>query len=81
VLLGLAEQTAALLDQSRAFAAGVKDARLAYEVAAIQRLAESLTEKLMRRDPLSERVHHTPVETTGLLVLALKDRLIGRRTP
>ena len=47
-------------------------------VAAIQRLAEDLTRKLMRRDPLSERVRHTRLETIGLLALAAKDRLVGR---
>ncbi len=77
VLLGLAEKTAALLDQSRPFARGIKDGRLAFEVAAIQRLAEDLTRRLIRYDPLSERVHHKPVETLGLLALAAKDRLIG----
>jgi squalene synthase HpnC len=75
----LAHKTAALLDQSRPFARGIRDARLAYEVAAIQRLAEDLNEKLMRCDPLSERVHHTKLETARLLALAAKDRLMGRR--
>jgi len=78
VIAGLADKTWDLLDQSRPFAAGIRDARLAYEVAAIQRLAEDLTHKLMHRDPLSERVHHTKFETLGLLALAAKDRLVGR---
>ena len=78
VIAGLAEQTWGLLDTSRPFAKGVKDGRLAYEVALIQRLAEDLTRKLMRRDPLSERVHHTKLETLGLAALAAKDRLVGR---
>ena len=78
VIADLASKTWALLDQSRAFARGIRDARLAYEVAAIQRLAEDLTQKLMRRDPLSERVHHTKPEMLGLLALAAKDRLLGR---
>ncbi|MBV9509320.1 MAG: squalene synthase HpnC [Caulobacteraceae bacterium] len=81
VIIGLAERTASLLDESRPFAKGVKDQRLAYEVALIQRLAESLTLRLRRCDPLSERVHHTKLETLGLLGLAAKDRLIGRRDP
>jgi hypothetical protein len=33
----------------------------------------------MRCDPLSERVHHTKPEMLGLLALAAKDRLLGRR--
>ena len=78
VLAGLAERTMALLDQSRPFASMIRDGRLAYEVAAIQRLAESLTLRLLRCDPLSERVHHTKLETVGLLMLAARDRLVGR---
>lgn len=78
VIAGLAEMTAGLLDQSRPFAKGIEDQRLAYEVAAIQRLAEDLTRKLMLRDPLSERVHHTKLELLGQFALAAKDRLIGR---
>ena len=78
VIADLARQTWTLLDRARPFARGIKDARLAYEVAAIQRLAEDLTQKLMRRDPLSERVHHTKPEVLGLLALAAKDRLLGR---
>ncbi|MBV8193628.1 MAG: squalene synthase HpnC [Alphaproteobacteria bacterium] len=62
----LAQHTAALLDQSRAFASRISDARLALEVGVIQALAESLTIRLMRRDPLSQRVHHNGVETVGL---------------
>lgn len=61
VITGLARGTAGLLDRSRPFAAGIKDGRLAYEVALIQRLAESLTARLVRFDPLSERVHHRPL--------------------
>jgi squalene synthase HpnC len=78
VISELADKTWALLEQSRPFAKGIRDARLAYEVAAIQRLAENLTRKLMRSDPLSERVHHTKPEMLGLLALAAKDRLLGR---
>jgi squalene synthase HpnC len=74
----LAANTRRLLGQSRAFAGGIKDGRLAYEVALIQRLAEGLTAKLVRRDPLSERVHHTKVEALGFVALAAKDRIMGR---
>ena len=78
VLVGLARGTAGLLDRSRPFAAGIGDGRLAYEVALIQRLAESLTARLIRFDPLSERVHNRPVEIAGLALMALGDRLAGR---
>ncbi|MEI9965449.1 MAG: squalene/phytoene synthase family protein [Caulobacteraceae bacterium] len=65
VITGLARGTGGLLDRSRPFAAGIKDGRLAYEVALIQRLAESLTARLIRFDPLSERVHNRPIEIAG----------------
>jgi len=78
VIVKLARQTLELLDHSRPFAKGIKDARLAYEVAVIQRLAEDLTHKLLRYDPLSERVHHKPLEVLGQLAAAAKDQLFGR---
>ena len=81
VISALARRTAELLDRSRPFAAGIRDARLAYEVALIQRLAESLTAWLEVRDPLSERVHHRPWEVAGLAALALTDRITGRGRP
>jgi phytoene/squalene synthetase len=62
VIEGLARRTQALLDQSRPFAGDIADRRLALEVGVIQALAESLAGRLTRRDPLSQRVHHHPVE-------------------
>jgi squalene synthase HpnC len=78
VIRDMGRRTAQLLDRSRPFAAGIRDGRLAYEVALIQRLAESLTQRLMRYDPLCERVHHKPWEVLGLAVMAGFDRLGGR---
>ena len=78
VIADLARRTAELLDRSRPFASGIKDGRLAYEVALIQRLAESLTAWLETRDPLSERVHHRPWDVAGLAAMALADRVTGR---
>jgi squalene synthase HpnC len=63
---GLARRTSTLLEQSRPFAGEIADRRLALEVGVIQTLAESLVIRLTRRDPLSERVHHHPVEAIGL---------------
>ncbi|MBS0524249.1 MAG: squalene synthase HpnC [Proteobacteria bacterium] len=62
----LAGRTADLLGQSRGFAPAIADRRLALEVGAIQALAEDLTTRLTRRDPLSQRVHHRPVEAAGV---------------
>src|SRR5207302_10375980 len=64
-IAALARCTATLLDQSRPFADRIADRRLALEVGVIQALAESLALRLTRRDPLSERGHHHPVEAIG----------------
>lgn len=62
----LAGRTADLLEHSRGFAPAIADRRLALEVGAIQALAEDLTARLTRRDPLSQRVHHRPMEAAGV---------------
>src|SRR4029077_2140550 len=62
----LARRTQMLLEQSRPFAGDIAERRLALEVGGIQALAESLAARLARRDPLSQRVHHHPVEAAGL---------------
>lgn len=84
----LAERTAALLEQSRPFADRIVDRRLALEVGVIQALAESLTRRLGQRDPLSQRVHHHPVEAAavalrGGLGVAMRrtGRLLGAKQP
>jgi phytoene/squalene synthetase len=81
VIIGMARRTEQLLSQSAGLAGRVRDRRLSYEVALIQRLAEDLTRRLIARDPLSERVHHRPLEVLGLAILAGKDQIAGRRRP
>ena len=66
----LVEMTFGLLETARPFARQIRDLRLALEVGAIHRLAESLTERLRRRDPLADKVHHGKVE-------ALIEALLG----
>jgi squalene synthase HpnC len=82
VIARLATRCADLLRDARPLAAQVRDRRLALEIAVIQGLAESLTRRLMHRDPLSERVHHRPFEAAGLGLLAAltlgTSRLLGR---
>ena len=73
----LAQRTAGLLEQSRRFASSIADRRLALEVGAIQALAENLVGRLTRRDPLSQRVHHRPVEAIGLSLLGALGVTIG----
>ena len=77
-LRDLAERTAALLRDADHFSAEVDDVRLGLEIAVIYRLAHSLTQLLMRRDPLSERVH---LRATGFAGVGLLGALrgLGRR--
>jgi squalene synthase HpnC len=56
-LRALARRTQDLLAESAAFADRIADIRLAMEVGAIQRLAETLTARLLVADPLSAKVH------------------------
>ena len=79
VLAGLVDRTERLLDVSRPFASRVRNGRLAYDVAVIQRLAEALCARLRRCDPLSQRVHHSKAEMARLAMVAGVDRLRGRR--
>jgi squalene synthase HpnC len=78
VISTLARRTEGLLAQSRPFAGQIRDRRLALEVSMIQTFAEDLDRRLVRRDPLSERVHHRKLE---LMPLAFRAFLgfLGRR--
>ena len=67
-IVDLAQRTRSLLAESAAFPAQVRDVRLAMNVAAIQRLAEKLTDGLLVRDPLSEKVH---ASKAGFILTAL----------
>lgn len=77
VIIAMARRTQGLLAQSAAFSGMIRDKRLAIEVAVIQRLAESLTQRLIARDPLSERVHHGKAEMAGLAAWAALRRLVA----
>jgi hydroxysqualene synthase len=56
-IVDLAQQSDALLDQGAELASRVSDWRLACEIGAIVRLARANVGRLVKRDPLSERVH------------------------
>jgi squalene synthase HpnC len=71
IIARLSVRTANLLDDARPFALQIRDVRLAMEVSVIQRLAESLVKRLKDRDPLSQRVHHRPIEAVGLALSAI----------
>jgi squalene synthase HpnC len=73
-IASLARRAKRLLDKSRSLSGSVKDGRLAFEIAFIQKLAESLAARLHQRDPLSERVRHSKWEM-GAIGLATLFRL------
>ncbi|MBX6328250.1 MAG: squalene synthase HpnC [Pseudolabrys sp.] len=77
-LHALAARTAQLLAQSRPLPHLVSDARLAMEIAVIQRLAARLVVLLQRRDPLSERVHLARPAALTLGIGAVAGCLLGR---
>jgi phytoene/squalene synthetase len=68
VIAGLARKNADLLNASRPFARGIKDGRLALEVDLIQTLADDLNSLLMKRDPLSQPVHHSKMDVAALFL-------------
>lgn len=78
VIANLARRTSELLVQSRPFAAGIRDSRLAFEVSVIQVLAEDLCRRLLQCDPLSQRVHHRKSEIL-LLAMPAAIRFVGSR--
>jgi phytoene/squalene synthetase len=61
-LQALAVRTGALLGDSKSLAAEVKDFRLGLEISVIQAFADRIVGMLKVRDPLSERVHLSPLE-------------------
>jgi phytoene/squalene synthetase len=78
----LAERTERLLAESDVFPALIEDRRLGLEVSVINTLAHRLTGLLMRRDPLSERVHLPLPAIAGLTlvgVLGGASRRLARR--
>ena len=71
VIVELAQRTQGLNATGQPLVGQLRDGRLRLEIAVIQRLAEDLTAKLIARDPLSERVHHSKLELVGLAGSAL----------
>jgi hydroxysqualene synthase len=70
-LRDLAARTSGLLHEAAPFAMMIDDLRLALEVSVIHKLAETLVDRLLRRDPLSERVHLNAAEAAGVGVGAI----------
>lgn len=79
VIRQLTTRNVELLLRAKPLAGQIADGRLAYEVAVIQRLAESLNNRLLVRDPLCERVHHSKAEAVGLTLYAIARFFLRRR--
>jgi squalene synthase HpnC len=77
VIGALARRTSELLEQSGLFSHAISDRRLALEVGVIQALAEDLAFRLWRRDPLSDRVHHRPLEAALLSARGALGVIVG----
>ena len=80
-LEALARKTALLLNDSAGFAAQIVDFRLGLEVSVIQRLAEALNDGLLKRDPLSEKVHHGKMQFFAIGMRAALGYALGRANP
>jgi squalene synthase HpnC len=78
VIADLARRSLELLETAAPLAGQVRDLRLRLEIGVIHRLAVDLAGRLTRRDPLSEKVHHQPVEAIGLAILGAAGALTGR---
>ena len=81
VIVGLAGRVSELLKDSKPFARGIQDARLALEVSVIHELAGDLTRRLKTHDPLCDRVHHRKSEALGLAALAAGGFAVSRLMP
>jgi squalene synthase HpnC len=79
VIRDLARRTAGLLAESAVFPSLIGDRRLRLEVAVIHSLAQALTTKLGRRDPLSERVHASKPEALAFAARGILRGLTARR--
>jgi phytoene/squalene synthetase len=77
-LRDVVRRTEMLLRDADQFSPQIADLRLALEVAVINRVAHTLTGTLMRRDPLSEKVHHSAAGFAAVGVAGILEGL-GRR--
>jgi hydroxysqualene synthase len=82
-LHALADRTELLLNESKSLSAEVSDFRLGCEISVIQAFADKIVGLLKVRDPLSERVHLSPLEllaqSLGGIAREITRRAVGRR--
>jgi len=79
IIAAMARRVSDLLGLSAPFSAQIRDHRLACEVSVIQALAEDLNRRLMKRDPLSERVNHRKSDIVLRAIPAVLRFLATRR--
>ena len=72
------QRTAVLLREAEHFSTQVNDLRLGLEIAVIYRVAQVLTQRLLRRDPLSERVHLSKAEFAAVGIGGAVEGLVRR---
>jgi len=77
-LQSVARQTQSLLPQAEQLPRVVRDLRLGVETAVIAAVARKLTDWLLERDPLSERVHLTRAEALWVATAAVVPELLRR---
>jgi squalene synthase HpnC len=77
-LQALAVRTEDLLGESKRLSAEVRDLRLGVEISVIQAFADKIVRMLKVRDPLSERVHLSPLELAGLSLAGIGGEMARR---
>jgi phytoene/squalene synthetase len=82
-LHSLAARTEVLLHESKSLSTEVKDIRLGLEISVIQAFADKIVGLLKVRDPLSEKVHLTPMQLLAYsasgVAAEIAHRAVGRR--
>jgi len=80
VIAEIAAKTADLLREGQGLVDEIVDTRLRFEIAVVHALAVKLTDRLMRRDPLSEETHLSNFEaatTASVAIVRRATRLFG----
>jgi squalene synthase HpnC len=77
-LHALALRTENLLGESKSLSAEVRDLRLGVEISVIQVFADRIVRMLRVRDPLSERVHLSPVELLAFSLAGVGHEMVRR---
>jgi squalene synthase HpnC len=79
VIVGLVTRCRELLAIAKPLASQVRDVRLRLEIGVIHALAVGLTDRLLRHDPLYQRVHHNKLETAALAIAGASAALTARQ--